>query len=337
MVKPKVYATREIVPPWIDYLKEYCDAELNPHPDAPPRGVLLDSVENKDALLCMLSDRIDSELFDRGSRLVVVGTHSVGFEHIDVNEATRRGVYVTNTPEVLTDATTDFAWALLLAAARRVAEGDRVIRSGQWNVGWAPTLFIGAKVSGRTLGIVGLGRIGKGVAERAKGFGMNVVYSDKIRAEPEAERRLGVRHLPLEDLLRESDFVSLHVPATPETLHMINEKTLRLMKPSAILINTSRGAVVESSALVKAVKEGWIAGAGLDVFENEPLPSHSPLVGLENVVLTPHIASADFDARSKMSEMVVKDIVSVLSGRMPRALVNPEVLKVRSLEDARRI
>ncbi|MEM3692559.1 MAG: glyoxylate reductase [Candidatus Bathyarchaeia archaeon] len=337
MGKPKVYVTRQIVPPWLDYLKEICDVELNPLEDAPPRKVLLEKVKDKDALLCMLTDKIDAELFDAAPNLVVVGTHSVGFEHIDVPEATRRGIYVTYTPGVLTDATADFTWALILASARRLAEGDRYVRAGKWKVGWAPTMFLGAKVSGRTLGIIGLGRIGQAVAKRAKGFDMRILYYDVIRARPEVEKETGATFVPLEQLLKDSDFISLHVPVTKETRHMINEKTLKMMKPTAFLINTSRGAVVDEAALARAIEEKWIAGAGLDVFEKEPLPMDSPLLKFENVTLAPHIASADIDSRSKMSELVVKDIIAVLKGEMPKALVNPEVQKVRSLSQVRRI
>lgn len=197
-------------------------------------------------------------------------------------------------------------------------------------------MFLGAKVSGTTLGILGLGRIGQAVAQRAKGFGMRILYYDVVRARPEVEKETGATFVPLEQLLRESDFVSLHVPVTKETRHMMNESTLKMMKPSAFLINTSRGAVVDEACLAKALKEKWIAGAGLDVYEKEPLPMESPLLKLENVTLAPHMASADVDARSKMSELVVKDIIAVLKGEVPKAFVNPEVLKVRPLGQAKR-
>lgn len=337
MARPKVYVTRRIVDPWLDFLKQSCDVVLNASEDAPSRQVLLQNVRDVDGLLCMLTDKIDVELLEAAQKLVVVGTHSVGYEHINVEEATRRGVYVTYTPDVLTDATADFTWALLLASARRLTEGDRSIRAGEWRIGWAPTLFLSSKVSGKSLGIIGLGRIGQAVARRARGFDMRILYFDTYRARPEVEKETGAVFVSFEKLLKDSDFVTLHVPANEKTRHMIDETALRMMKPNAVLINTSRGTVVDEKALEKALGEKQIAAAGLDVFEKEPLLAASPLLKLDNVTLAPHIASADLDSRLKMSELVVKDIISVLRGEMPKALINSDVLSIRPLAQTRRM
>ncbi len=229
---------------------------------------------------------------------------------------------------MLTETVADFAFALMLAVARRVVEADKYVREGKWKVGWHPLMMIGSDVYERTLGIIGMGRIGSAVARRAKGFGMKVLYYDAIRRE-DLEKELGVEYTDMDKLLEESDFVSLHVPLTPETYHLIGEEQLRKMKPTAFLINTSRGKVVDQKALYKALKEGWIAGAGLDVFEQEPIPPDDPLLQLNNVVLAPHAASASYETRSRMAEIVAENLIAFLNGKVPPTLVNKEVVNVR--------
>jgi len=337
MARPKVYVTRPLVPPYLEILKEVCDVELRQAEGPPTRGELKEALRDKDGLLCLLTEKIDAEIMDAGPRLVVISSMSVGYDHIDIPEATKRGIYVTYTPGVLTETTADFAWALLMASARRVAEADRFIRGKQWKIGWAPGFMLGTDVYGKTLGILGLGRIGSAVARRAKGFGMKLLYYDVVRPPVEVEKSLGIEYRPLDELLSESDFISIHVALTNETQHLIGERQLRLMKPTAHLVNTSRGAVVDEKALARALKHGWVAGAGLDVFEKEPIDAESPLINLDNVVLAPHIASASIEARSKMSELAAKGLVSVLKGEMPPNLVNTEVLAIRPLSQAKRV
>lgn len=328
MVKPLVFVTRKVPSPGLEILKEFCEVKVWGSETPPTKEELMKEIEGVHGLLCMVTDAIDGEVMDSAPSLRVISTMSVGYDHIDVPEATKRGIYVTNTPGVLTDATADLTWALLLAAARLIVNADRYVREGRWRGGWSPTLFLGESVYGRTLGIVGIGRIGSAVALRASGFGMKKLYFDVRRLPKEREEELGVEYRPLEDLLKEADFVTLHVPLTKETYHMIGEAQLRLMKPSAILVNASRGPVVDEAALVKALKEGWIAGAALDVFEKEPISPDNPLLKLENVVLTPHIGSATKEARSKMAEMAAKNLISVLKGEVPPNLVNKEVQEV---------
>lgn len=282
----------------------------------------------------MLTDRVDAAVIDAASTLKVVASFSVGVDHIDVPEATRRGVYVTYTPGVLTDATADLAFALLMAAARRIAEADEYVRSGSWKAGWSPAMLLGEGVYGKTLGVVGLGRIGAAVAKRASGFRMKVLYYSRLRS-PEKERMLGVEYRPLDALLKESDFVSLHIPLTEETRHFINRERLKSMKRNAILINTARGPVVDEDALAEALENRWIAGAGLDVFSAEPLPTDSPFMRLRTVVLAPHIGSATNETRQLMSEISAKNLLAVLKGEEPPHLFNPDVKKIRSLSEAK--
>jgi len=335
-LKPKVYVARKIPEVGIELLKKFCDVNYRDEIPPPSREELLDAVEDVDAIYCTLSERIDREVMDRAGKLRVIGTMSVGVDHIDVNYATSRGIYVVYTPGVLTETVADHAWALLLATARRVAEADRIIREGGWEIPWAPTMMLGYDVHGKTLGVVGMGRIGSAVARRAKGFNMRVLYYDIIRRK-ELEEELGAEYVELDELLRESDFVTLHVPLTPKTRGLIGERELRLMKKTAILVNTSRGPVVEQKALTRALREGWIAGAGLDVFEEEPIPADDPLLKLDNVVLTPHIASASHDTRNRMAEYAAEGIIKVLKGERPDNLFNPDVIKVKPLDEVKMI
>jgi glyoxylate reductase len=276
---------------------------------------LIARLRGKDGLICHIISSIDDEVLAAAPTVKVVANVAVGYNNIDVDAAHRRGVVVTNTPDVLTETTADFAWALLMATARRVVEADRFARSGQWHR-WQWDLLWGADVYGKTLGLVGFGRIGRAVARRALGFNMRVLYQDAVRADAAVERELSVSREALETVLREADFVSLHTPFLPETRHLMNERTLRLMKKSAILVNASRGPVVDEAALVRALQEGWIAGAGLDVFEEEP-KIHPGLIPLTNVVLAPHIASASSDTRVAMAMLAVRNCLAVLEGKPP--------------------
>lgn len=276
-----------------------------------------------DGLVCLLTDRIDDTVLSRAPHLRVVANVAVGYDNIDVPAATRRGIVVTNTPGVLTETTADFTWALLLAAARRVVEADAYTRAGRFTE-WGLMLLLGEDVHGKTLGILGFGRIGKAVARRARGFAMRILYHDVVRDEA-AERELGATYCDRDTLLREADFVTLHVNLTPETRHLIGEAELRRMKPTAYLINAARGPVVDEAALVRALEEGWIRGAGLDVYEEEPR-IHPGLLACPRAVLTPHIASASRETRLRMATIAVENCLAVLEGRTPPNPVNPEVL-----------
>ena len=328
MQKPRVFVTREIPERGLRIIKERFDAEVWPDYAPPSKQVILQEVANVDALASLLSDKIDAEVFDAAPNLKIVAQLAVGYDNIDVKEATKRGIYVTTTPGVLTETTADFAWTLLMAVARRVTEADRYVRSGKWKVGWHPSMILGRDVYGATIGIVGLGRIGQAVAKRAKGFDMKILYYDVIR-RPGLEEELGLEYTELGELLQKSDFVSVHVPLMKSTYHLINEKKLKLMKKTAYLINNSRGPVVDEKALYAALKTGQIAGAGLDVFEQEPTPMDNPLLELDNVVVAPHISSASHETRSRMAEMVAENLVSFFEGKVPPNLVNKEVLNIK--------
>jgi len=330
MPKPKVYVTREISERGLKIIKERFDAEVWPEYAPPPKDVIIKKVRDADALASLLSDKIDAEVFDAAPKLKIVSQLAVGFDNISVKEATKRGIYVTNTPGVLTETTADFAWALLMALARRVVEADRYVRTGQWKVGWHPSMFMGRDVYGATIGIIGAGRIGSSVAMRAKGFNMKILYYDVI-PRPEIERELGAKRVDLDTLLKESDFITVHVPLMRETHHLINEERIKLMKKTAYLVNNSRGPVIDEKALYEALKEERIAGAALDVFEKEPTPVDNPLLKLDNLIVAPHISSSSHETRSRMAEMVAENLVAFFEGRTPPNLVNPEVLKVRPL------
>ena len=283
--------------------------------DALPGSELMARLRGKDGLICHIVSTVDDEVLAAAPTVKVVANVAVGYNNIDVAAARRRGVVVTNTPDVLTETTADFAWALLMAAARRVVEADRFVRSGRWDR-WQWDLLWGADIHGKTLGVVGFGRIGRAVARRALGFNMRVLYQDAVQADAAVERDLRASRVELETLLRESDFVSLHTPFLSETHHLMNARTLGLMKRSAILVNAARGPVVDEAALVRALQEGWIAGAGLDVFEEEP-KVHPGLLPLTNVVVAPHIASASLDTRVAMAMLAVRNCLAVLDGKPP--------------------
>ncbi|MBC7084426.1 MAG: D-glycerate dehydrogenase [Firmicutes bacterium] len=326
-MKPKIYVTRRIPQPGLDILAEVFEVEVNPYDRVVTREELIAGVKGKDALLCLLTDKIDAEVMDAEPRLKVIANYAVGFDNVDVAAATRRGIPVTNTPGVLTDTTADLAFTLLLATARRVVEADKFMRAGKYQ-GWAPMLFLGQDIHHKTLGIVGFGRIGQAVAERAAGFHMRILYSDSKRASGEIENKYNAEFRELADLLRESDFVSLHVPLTESTYHLISDEEFDLMKKTAILVNTSRGPVVDEKALVRALKAGKIAGAGLDVYEREP-QCEPELKELDNVIMVPHIASASVETRTKMATMAAENAVAVIRGEIPPNLVNPEVWEKR--------
>jgi glyoxylate reductase len=330
MPKPKVYVTRELPERGLTLIKKNFDVEVWPEYAPPPKKLIIEKAKNVDALATLLSDKIDAEVFNAAPKLKIVAQLAVGFDNIHVQEATKRGIYVANTPEVLTDTTADFAWALLMAVARRVAEADKYVRTGQWKVGWHPSMLQGRDVHGTTIGIVGAGRIGYAVGKRAKGFSMKILFYDVI-PRPEMEKDLGAKRVDLETLFKESDYVSIHVPLMKETHHLVNEEKLKLMKKTAYLINNSRGPVVDEKALYQALKDGRIAGAGLDVFEQEPTPLNNPLLKLDNVVVAPHISSASYETRSRMAEMVADNLIAFFEGRKPPNLVNPEVMKIRPL------
>jgi len=330
MPKPKIYVTRKLPERGLQIIRKHFDMEVWPEYAPPPKKTIIEKAKNVDALATLLSDKIDAEVFNAAPKLKIVSQLAVGFDNIDIPEATKRGIYVTNTPEVLTDTTADFAWALLMALARRVIEADKYVRTGQWKVGWHPDMMAGRDIYNATIGVVGAGRIGYAVAKRATGFSMKILFYDVV-PRPEIEKDFGAKKVDLDTLLRESDFVSIHVPLMKETQHLINEQKLKLMKKTAYLINNSRGPVVDEKALYKALKEGWIAGAGLDVFEQEPTPADNPLLKLDNVAVAPHISSASIETRSKMGEMVAENLVAFFEGKKPPNLLNTDVMKVRQL------
>jgi glyoxylate reductase len=329
----KVYVTRKILEPALPMLSRDCKVTLHKKPGPPSRAEILKNAAGKDGILCMLSDRMDARVMDTaGHNLKVISSYSTGFEHIDVKEATARGIYVTFTADILAEATADLTFALILACARRIVGADRYVRENKWKVGWSPDLMLGYNVHGATLGIIGLGRIGAAVARRAKGFNMKILYHSRGRNQ-NLESELGAKYVELDELLSQSDFVSIHTSLNSESHQLIDKNKLRLMKKNAFLVNTARGQVVNEADLARALKSGVIAGAALDVFETEPLPRSSPLLKMKNAVLLPHIGSATYQTRSKMAEVAARNLLDVLSGKEPdpRFLVNPEVRKVRPL------
>jgi len=328
MAKPKVFVTREMPERGLRIIQERFDAEIWRDYAPPPKKTIIEKAANVDGLATLLSDEIDAEVFDAAPKLKIVAQMAVGFDNIDIGEATKRGIYVTNTPGVLTETTADFAWALLMAVARRIVEADKYVCTGEWKVGWHPMMMQGRDVYGATLGIVGLGRIGCAIAKRAKGFDMKVLYHDVVR-RPDFEKEYNIQFTEVDTLFKTADFVTINVPLTKETHHLVNEDKLRKMKKTAYLVNNARGPIVDEKALYKALKEGWIAGAALDVFEQEPTPKENPLLKLDNVVVAPHISSASYETRSRMAEMVAENLDAFFEGKTPPNLVNPEVLKTK--------
>lgn len=323
--RPRVFVARRIPDDGLRPILEVCETTVWPDELPPPRDALLAAVAGCDGILTLLTDRVDDELLDAaGSRLRVVSNYAVGFDNVDVAACTRRAIPVGNTPGVLTETTADLAFALLMAAARRVAEGDRYVRAGKWKT-WGPLLLLGPDVHGATLGVAGFGRIGQAVARRAQGFGMTVLYHDVAELPAEVTAPLGARYVGLDELFERSDFLSIHVNLTPDTRHLVNAARLRQMRPTAILVNTSRGPVVDQAALFEALRDGVIAGAALDVTDPEPMAADDPLLSLDNCLVVPHIASASRATRGRMAAMAAANLLAGVRGeRLPTA-VNPEV------------
>ena len=313
--KYKVYLTRKIPEPGPSILKKYFQINMNPGVDVLKKETLFENVRDVDALLCMLGDNIDAKVMDAaGPNLKVISCYSVGYDHVDIYETAKRKIIVTNTPNVLANATADLTFSLILTAARNIVNADRHVRNGNWKFGWTPDLFLGYDVHGSTLGIIGLGEIGTLVAKRARGFDMQVIYYSKTRKR-QMESELDITFVPLEELLRRSDFVSIHVSLNKDSFHMIDESKIKLMKKTAFIINTSRGKVINEQHLINALRNKVIGGAGLDVYESEPISRSSPLTQLPQTVLLPHIGSATFMTRSKMAEVAANNIVNFFNGR----------------------
>ncbi|HTW23101.1 MAG TPA: D-glycerate dehydrogenase [Candidatus Baltobacteraceae bacterium] len=324
MGKPKVLVTRPLFPAARAILEKQFDVEYWSRPERIPRAELLARVADKDALVVLLTEKVDEELLAAAPKLRIASTVSVGYDNINVPACTRRKVVATNTPGVLDDTTADLAWTLLMAIARRLVEGDAWVRTGAWP-GWDIDQLLGGDVYGKTLGLVGFGRIGRAMALRSRGFQMRVLYQSRTRVAPEIERELGAEFVDLHRLLRESDFISLHVPLSAETRHLISKDAFGKMKPTAYLINTARGPVVDEAALAEALEQKKLAGAALDVYEHEP-KVHPALLGRRDVILAPHIGSATIDTRTKMAVMAANNAASLFDGRRPPNALNPEVL-----------
>ena len=327
MSKPKILSTRALFPAAREILNQHFEVDYGRPGEQISRGELLKRVADKEGLICLLTEEVDEEVLAAAPKLRIAATVSVGFDNIDVAACTKHKVVATNTPGVLDDTTADFAWTLLMAIARRVLEGDEWMRSGTWP-GWDLDQLLGGDVWGKTLGIMGFGRIGRGVARRAQGFQMRVLYSDAVRAPADVEKDLRAEFVDRDRLFRESDFISLHVPLLPDTRHLISKENLDKMKPTAYLINTSRGPVVDEAALVEALERKKIAGAALDVFEAEP-KANPALLGRKNVILTPHIASASIETRTKMAVMAANNVVACFEGKRPPNALNADALGLR--------
>jgi len=327
MAKPKVFVARRVFKEALDMIAPVADYELWDSDLPPQYNAYREKVKGIDGLYCLLTDKIDAGIMEAAPNLKIISNMAVGYNNIDVAEATKRGILVGYTPGVLTETTADFAFSLLLATARRVAEGDRCTRRGDWKT-WGPMALLGYDVNHATLGLVGCGRIGIEVARRARGFDMKVLYHDVIRRKPEEEQEFGLEYVPsLKELLPRADLVSVHVPLTAETHHLISTAEFAAMKSTAIFINTSRGPVVDQKALYQALKSGQIFAAGLDVTEVEPIPMDDPLLTLGNITIAPHIASASFATRTKMATMAATNLIAGLKGEIPPNCVNPEVLQ----------
>ncbi|MDY6837447.1 MAG: D-glycerate dehydrogenase [Thermodesulfobacteriota bacterium] len=325
MAKHRVYVTRQIPQPGIDLLRETCHVEVNPEDRPLTREELLENVQDREGVMGLLTDKIDAEFFDAANAIKGYANYAVGFDNIDLQEATKRKVPVSNTPDVLTDATAEMAWALLLAATRRVVESDRVMRSGKWS-GWGPLQFIGGDVTGKTLGIVGPGRIGTAMALMSKGFKMKVLYTGASPEEtsPVLEKELGAKRVNFEELLKRSDYISIHVPLNAQTGHLFSAGAFKKMKKTAFLINTARGPVIHEADLVEALTRGEIAGAGLDVYEFEPKMAKG-LAALNNVVTTAHTGSATVSSRTNMALLAARNLLAMVQGRQPPTCLNPEI------------
>ena len=326
MAKAKVYCSHELFEEARKILDAACDVEYWTQAERPTREEVMRRVKDKEGLVCLLTEKVNEELLRAAPKLRIAANVAVGYDNIDLDACTKRGVVATNTPGVLDETTADFAWTLLMAVARRLGEGEQLARSGNWK-GWNLDQLCGADIWGKTLGIVGFGRIGRAVARRALGFNMMVIYTDAVRAPEEAERLVNATFTDMNTLLAESDFISLHVPLLEETRGLLDGPKFYRMKRTAFLINTSRGPVVDEAALVAALESKKIAGAALDVYENEPFIH--PGLKRPNVVLAPHLASASLETRTKMAVMAANNVVALFKGQMPPNMVNPSVLKKR--------
>jgi glyoxylate reductase len=329
-MKPKkwnVYITRHLLDPAIPMISKECSVIVANHRGRPPtRNELFKAVRQKDAILCTLSDIIDAKVMDAaGPNLKVISSYSTGIDHIDIKEATKRGIHVTFTGDILTNATADLAFALILAISRQITQGHELVTRKRWKYGWDPHLLLGSDVHSMTIGIVGLGRIGSAVARRAKGFDMDIIYHNRHNRNIQMEEQFGAKHVDMDELIEESDFLSLHCSLNSDSYHLINESNLRRMKKDSYIINTARGQLINEVHLIKALKRRWIAGAGLDVFEKEPPSPNNPLLKMKNVVLLPHIGSATFLTRTKMAEVSAKNLLNVLNRKSAIYLANPEV------------
>jgi glyoxylate reductase len=330
MTKPQIYLTRPLFDAARALLTEHFEVEYWQSPERISRTALLNAVREKEALVCLLTEKINEELLQAAPKLRIVANVAVGFDNIDLSACTKRGVVASNTPGVLDETTADFAWTLLMAVARRLVEGDHLARSGEWK-GWDLDQMCGADVWGKTLGVLGFGRIGRAVARRSKGFKMRVLYNDAVRATADAEAELGAEFKDFNTVLAESDFITVHVPLLPETRQLISTPALARMKPGAYLINTSRGPVIDEAALVAALERGKIAGAALDVYENEPFIH--PGLRRPNVILAPHIASASVETRTKMACMAAENVIALFAGRTPPNALNLEALEKKQASD----
>jgi len=327
LLKRRVFVTRKLPSEGLNMIIERFDAKVWPSEEPPSAHEIIDNAKECEGLVTLLSDPINADVIDSLPKLRVIAQYAVGYDNIDVSRATKRNITVTNTPGVLTETTADLTWTLIMASSRRIVEADKYVRDGQWNVAWGPEMLLGSDVYGSTLGIVGLGRIGYAVAQRASGFNMNILFH--TRSENEYTKKLdklpNTKRVDLETLLTESDIVSLHIPLNSETKHLIGEKEFDLMKSTAVLVNTSRGPVIDEDALIDALTSGKIGAAGLDVFTQEPIQKDSKLLNLSNVVLAPHIGSATTKTRTTMAKMCAANLIAALDGEKPPNIVNPEV------------
>lgn len=326
-MKPKIQVTREVFDETLSFLAQHCEVASNQEDVAYSADVLAQKLADKEGVMCALTDRIDAALLERAPRLKVVANIAVGYNNIDLAACTARGVIATNTPGVLDDSTADLAWALMLGAARRLTELERRVRAGEWK-GWRLKQWLGVDVHHATLGIIGMGRIGQAIARRAAGFEMKVLYHNRNRIDGALEKRLNATYATRDDLLGQSDFVVLQVPYSPQTHHLIGHRELKLMKRTAVLINSTRGGVVDDAALIEALREGTIRAAGLDVFENEP-NLHPGFLQLDNVVLMPHVGSSTEATRRAMAMTAAKNLVAALAGGAPPNVLNPEARAAR--------
>lgn len=328
MERKKIFITRKLNSIAVELLKNYYDVVWTNKTDSPTKNVMIKKVKNVYGILCTLSEKIDSDIMDAaGSNLKVISTLSTGYEHIDICEATKRGIYVTTTGNILSEATADLTFGLFLALSRKIVEGHLYVIDGKWQKGWAPDLFLGSNIYGSTLGILGLGNIGTAVAKRANGFNMNIIYNNRHQLSKSIENKLNVTYVTFDQLLKNSDFLSIHTSFDKDNFHLIDSIELKKMKKTSFLINTSRGSIINEISLIKALKNKWIAGAGLDVFEKEPLPNQHELLKLKNVILLPHIGSATVQTRNQMSEVAAINLHNILSKKKPLYLVNKELLQ----------